>query len=972
MQQVPPAEGSDEALPPPDPGSLQDALTECDREPIQTPGAIQPNGALLVTEPVSGRVTMVSANLGSFLGIEAAAALGQPLAAVLGDEVAALLPNAANARRANPVYTGLNAGIAGNRVRLLPFIAASGAICTDIIHEPWPDPGEAALGQAQRVMQSLRQSRGSVGLCRIAVTEVRRITGFGRAMVYRFDDDGSGEVVAESLAAGNDSFLGLKYPASDIPRQARRLYLLQRVRVIPDVNATPAALLALPGQDIAGLDLSASSIRAVSPVHLQYLRNMGVTATAVVSLIVGGRLWGMLVCHHDEPRQVGADMRALLDLIGQVMSVLLGLLADAEADAARARRHHALGAIAAAAAKEDNTLDVALAASATALMDSVGAAGAIATIGDRTIAVGSTPAPAMLRMIMAAVAARTVDDLYATSTLPAICPPASDDLAGALYLPLPNCDGGSILWLRQGLNQTVSWAGNPAKLTADPVTGRLEPRQSFAAWNEEVRGRSEMWTEADLKAARDVRDVLDKAQTRRNERALMRRLRENDSLTGLANRQTLENRAEVISGLQLPRPAALAVVNIDRFHKIKELLGPDGAAAVLVQVANRLRVAAGPGEMVARTGPDEFAVLSETGDSTDVAARVFAAFDQPIDIGRHAVRVTVSLGVADTTACQGSGAGLVGAAEAAMRQARTDGGHSISVFQRSRHAEASRRMVLEHHLETAVRLHTDQFHLAFQPILGVATGGLVSWEVLLRWAHPVLGDVSPAVFIPIAESCGSIIALGDLVLRKALHYLMEPPPAMTLEDRDAYLSVNVSPIQLTRPGFASDLAEMLHMQGIQPSRLCIEITEGVFTSDEAVAALNDIRRLGVLVAVDDFGIGYSSLSALRRLSADVVKLDRSFLPRDDVRTASDDAFLAAVVALAHTAGLKVIIEGVETRRQLDAAVMSGADAVQGFLLARPMNGEGVAVLSAQEPDDRSWSATLDAARRFTAVARLRT
>ena len=160
-----------------------------------------------------------------------------------------------------------------------------------------PSLGEPALVQAQRVIQALRLSRTSIGLCSIVVNEIRRITGFDRVMVYRFDEDGSGNIIAENRGPDVESFLGLKYPASDIPQQARRLHMLQRVRIISDVSADPLSLLAAPGHRPEDLDLSSCSIRAVSPCHLQYLRNMGVTATAAGPLFVGGRLWGMLVCH---------------------------------------------------------------------------------------------------------------------------------------------------------------------------------------------------------------------------------------------------------------------------------------------------------------------------------------------------------------------------------------------------------------------------------------------------------------------------------------------------------------------------------------------------------------------------------------------------------------------------------------------------------------------------------------------------
>jgi EAL domain-containing protein (putative c-di-GMP-specific phosphodiesterase class I) len=330
----------------------------------------------------------------------------------------------------------------------------------------------------------------------------------------------------------------------------------------------------------------------------------------------------------------------------------------------------------------------------------------------------------------------------------------------------------------------------------------------------------------------------------------------------------------------------------------------------------------------------------------------------------------VSLGVADNALDGTTVSGLLRSAETAMHESKTAGGNRISFFMRDRHNEVSRRLVIEQSLDEALRAHREQFQLAFQPLVDAATGGLRSWEVLIRWQHPTLGDVSPGEFIPIAESCGLIAGVGDLVLEEALRHLVEVPPSAEPAEQEVYVAVNVSPLQLTRPGFAAGLAEKLLVRGITPSRLCIEVTEGVFADKNAVAAIGDVRKLGVLVAVDDFGIGYSSLSTLQRLPADVVKLDRSFLPEAHADRPSEWSFLTAVVALAHTIGLKVVIEGVETQPQLNAVVSAGVDSIQGYYLARPMAGEVAMALSCQRNDERSWKPKLDAAREPACDARV--
>ena len=784
-------------------------------------------------------------------------------------------------------------------------------------------------------------------------------------MAYRFDEDGSGDVISEDRAAGMDSFMGLRYPASDIPRQARRLYMLQRLRVIADVNGATVALLTKAGHQATDLDLSFSSVRAASPAHLTYLRNMGITATAVVSLVVAGRLWGLLVCQHHAPQQVSADMRALLELLGQVMSLMLGTLADAETNANRLLRQGALSRVAMAVTKPQSSITDILTASVSNLLTLVPSEGVAVTVGNRTIVAGQIPEPQAFQTIVTALRGLELGDLAASDSLLGLCNASAplDGFAGGLLLPLPNCANGSILWLRKERNETVNWAGKPDKLQPDPLTGRLEPRQSFASWSEEVRGKADRWTDADLTDARELRRIINEAVARSDETALLVRLRDNDPLTGLLNCRALQNQLRALDSIATQRSTVIAVINVDRFHKVNELLGNGAGDILLTQIAHRLSVVASPTELLARVSADEFVFITSKSAIGEVAARVSSAFKQPFEISKQVLQVHSSIGVADNTANETDLGGLLWLAETAMRRAKVSGGNRVSFFERAWGEEASHQALVEQCLDASLRFSRDQFHLAFQPIIGVEKGALCGWEALARWRHPILGDVSPNVFVPIAEHCGLIGAIGDLVIELALTHLVDMPPSAETEEQDVYLSINVSPAQLARRSFATTVANQLHLRGINPSQICIEVTEGVFADAAAVTTLEEIRALGMLVAVDDFGIGHSSLSSLRRLPVDIVKLDRSFLPKQDADLASDQAFLRAIVALAHTTGLRVVVEGVETQAQLDAVVRAGVDAIQGFLMGHPMPGENKVALACQGIEHRSWWPKLNAVRR---------
>ena len=949
---------------------LDELLAVCDREPIQIPGAVQHHGALFALDPNTLRVTHASANLDAFIGTEAAAALGRSPADLLGNERAAQLPALALARRADPAV-GLDADLGRGRISLLPFLTPN-SLAVDIFREPPVNPEEPIPLLAQHVIQSLRLARSSDGLCRIAVNDVRRITGYDRVMIYRFDEDGSGDIIAENHAPGVVSFLGLRYPASDIPQQARRLYMLQRIRVIVDVAAEPVVLLAAPGAAATDLDLSGSWLRAVSPIHLKYLANMGVGATTAISLIVAGRLWGMLVCHHNSSREISAHQRGQLDLVGQVMSVMLSSLIQSDSGKRRLLRKRALAGIGAALAAAESSVGDAFAASGRNLVNLIPADGVLVTVGDRTIEIGHTPGRPPSIGLAAALSALDASDVTASSELAHFLralPDGLEGFAGALHLPLPNCEG-SILWLRREFGATVIWAGNPHKRGPDPRTGRLEPRESFAAWSEEVRGRSLPWTDEDLACARELRGVVDAAVTQLRHGELLLPQDSRDGATRMLDRGAIEAHLNAVSDMAVQLPTALAIVSLDYFNKVNDEYGRAAGNALLQQVAQRLQATVNTGDWVAHMGPGEFGVLCTHGLAIGLGSRLTAVFSRPFAVDKRVLHLSASVGVADNTPAAGLVHGVLKSAEMAMRDAKLSGGDRVKIFASAAADQNSRQLQIEQSLEAALKSDRDQFQLALQPIVDAGSGVVLSWEVLIRWNHPLLGDIPPMEFIPIAESSGLIEAVGDLVLEAAMLHLVEAPPSVELVGRDVSMSVNVSPLQLTRIGFAAELGDMLDARGIERSRLCLEITEAVLTNAEAMATIGDIRRLGMLVAIDAFGIGNSSLASLQRLPADIVKLDRSFLPEQDSAITLGRSFLTEIVALAHSAGLRVVVEGVENQVQLDAVVLAGADAIQGYLLGVPMSTEAAMAIACQRTDERAWQPKFAAAALFAANAPL--
>ena len=411
-----------------------------------------------------------------------------------------------------------------------------------------------------------------------------------------------------------------------------------------------------------------------------------------------------------------------------------------------------------------------------------------------------------------------------------------------------------------------------------------------------------------------------------------------DGGTGLANRALFGERLREAAARarRTGRPFAVIALDLDRFQAVNTALGPAGGDEVLLAVAQRLGASVREGDVLARVDGDEFAVLAvdhgTTGAVLAFAQRLREALRRPLHAAGRDVRVTASVGVALFPMDGDEPDGLLTSAESAARAARDMGGDSCRFFGGELNAGLARRLMLEADLPGAVE--RGELRVVFQPKVRLADGAVTSAEALVRWAHPVLGVVSPAEFIPVAEAAGLIGAVGEWVLRNACEQVVAWDAAGL---PNLGVAVNVSPRQMARDGAAEAVLATVAAAGLSPSRLEIEITEAVLLENErhATVVLGALRAAGVSVALDDFGTGYSSLAYLHRLPVDVVKIDRQFvhaLPDD----AGSDAIVAAVIALAHALGLAVVAEGVETEAQRARLAERGCDVAQGYFFGTPL------------------------------------
>ncbi|WP_140884289.1 bifunctional diguanylate cyclase/phosphodiesterase [Muricoccus nepalensis] len=906
-------------------------LTTCDREPIHTPGSIQPHGAMIVLDARDLRVTHISANLPTRL-------LGRPAPEALDNSIVLAAQTALHEDGHS-----LSRIHAAPRTPELPYSEMvvhhlDGRIYAEF-ETPVSDHDEAgAVAGVQAIIQALRRTRSRQELCDVAVRELKSLTGFDRVMAYRFDPAGNGEVIAEACEPELEPFRGLHFPASDIPKQARQLYLRQRVRTIADVGYTPVPILTeaiRPGHaEVAALDMSLCHLRGLSPLHIEYLQNMGVGATLAISLIPDDALWGMLICHHRTPRRVSARVRALCDLIGQLMSFLIGEKGQNERLAERVVRARILDAIgervnAAAAMPVQALLE-----RPEEVLELLEADGALVQIGNQTQLFGRTPTLPQALTIAATMRARHGGEAAATNALGTIAPelgPLSGVAGGALVLPILHGPDDFIVWFRDQVAQTVTWGGNPEK-PVESEAGRLTPRKSFAAWQSVVQGQCQPWKEVDLELAKDLRRLVTTAMLRNLEtQTKLAGLRHYDALTGLPNRRLLEERLAARRADKDASPATMIFLDLDRFKTVNDSLGHAAGDDLLVQVANRLVESVASHHLVARIGGDEFVVLCENAPlaaGQEIAEAVIAAFRAPFQLAGRPYRLSTSVGVAQ--AGLGQPDHMLRSADSAMYAAKREGGNRAVTFDSSLHEAALQKLEIEQDLHQA--LERGEFEAHYQPLAALPSGEIVGFEALLRWRHPERGLVSPADFVPLAEETGLISPIGAQVLRQAL---CQVRAWREISGRGLFVSVNVSACQAARPDFPAEIAAALAEAGLPGEALLLEVTESIVAQSVAIGHLEAVRRTGVRIAIDDFGTGYSSLAYLQTLPVDELKIDKMFVSQLGRDTRSSTV-TQALIQLAHALSLTVIAEGVEDERQWAELRSLGCDAAQGYWISRPV------------------------------------
>jgi diguanylate cyclase (GGDEF)-like protein len=677
-----------------DRSSPLDKHERCAKEQVQFIQRIQSHGLLFVLSEPDLIVRQVSDNVFAHLGVSSQSVLGVSFEAILRSQQFNSFQY--QMVTGEPTYSALLSLPVGRKKIAMHCVShrQDGVL----IVEMEPVEGGYSLDPLNidhhvRDPLSFMSAASDIReLSRIAAGEIRRLSGFHRVMVYRFDEEWNGEVIADDVIASPISYLGLRFPASDIPPQVRQLFLVNRLRMIADVAAIPVDIVSGGGPGTGTpLDLSRSLTRWPASVHLEYLHNMGVQASLTLSVVVEDRLWGLITCHHSEPRRLDHSSRSVCALIAEAFASQVNLRIDNEGLQARlASRKLLETCIAKIEATE--SIFAADAFQANSLLELLDADGIIANIDGFVSYEGVTLKEDLLLPVISVLRDLSLRGISTSDSLSHLYSAAasySATASGALYIGLANGSSDYLLLLRRELIQTVVWAGDPDASVSADAQGQLHPRSSFAAWHQTVRGRSRPWRELEIESAGVLRELLLRLQGTQKlheSQKQIEHLAHHDSLTGLINRHAIRLKLDDFVNKAAVSGSSFAVlfIDLDHFKHFNDSLGHAAGDAILKIAAERMQHQVRDEDVVGRLGGDEFVIilsgLISGSDLSATIARIFGAIREPMRIeDSPAINITASIGISRYPVDGDSSDALHSRSDAVMYEVKRKGGNAFEL-----------------------------------------------------------------------------------------------------------------------------------------------------------------------------------------------------------------------------------------------------------------------------------------------------
>lgn len=790
------------------------------------------------------------------------------------------------------------------------------------------------------------------------------LTGFDRVMVYKFDSDLNGEVISETLSSPQvPAFMGLKFPSGDIPKPARDLFLLNKVRQIIEVEAPPDPIMRTDGDPAPVIfDQSHASFRYTSPVHLDYLTNMQVNATLTIGIVVGQALWGLVSCHHMSGRkQVPANTLTLCHVLSDLASNHIARLIDRQRANASAmtssllsRVSNRLGTLQSVEAFEDVMTDC-----QDDLLRILRADGLQFESETANWIAGDLPDRDIVTQLDRTAAAwqKTHDRNYvATADLHRFCPDlpeAAKPFGG--FLHAVSWDKKTCLRVfRKAAAQSKVWAGDPnAKSRYENVRDEvLHPRNSFAAYLVHSNGCSEIWEDRVVQICRDLQSGFRNIEMTLHKSLRERQLRQSnaemrqaltnadhqahhDPLTGICNRRGFERFLDrLVTRADRNNNMWLFHVDVDHFKKINDTFGHQAGDAVLVHIGTILQDVAQEPHKAARIGGDEFIVILPTDLDQDavklLCAEMFERLRVPFFFEGAEIRVSCTFGITAFVAGEDSSNEILARSDLALYAGKSRGRGVFEFFSPNMENDRKAHRQIEVEIERA--LEAEEFVPYFQPQVDVITRNVVGFEMLSRWLHPTKGLLGPHDYLQVAQSMGALDDIDRQMFFKAVDLQSQWADKT---GRRMPVSVNVSLDRLRSDALVSDLKSI----GTHAQDLTLELLESIDLNDgdfDFLDTMNELRNTGVGIEIDDFGAGRTSILAVLKVQPDRLKIDKRLIdPIAGDKSARN--VVKSVIGIGNQLGISSLAEGVETVEQVDILSDLNCERIQGYFFGKPQS-----------------------------------
>ncbi|MFW6367762.1 MAG: diguanylate cyclase domain-containing protein, partial [Halothece sp.] len=813
------------------------------------------------------------------------------------------------------------------------------------------------------------------------LNEICEFLGVDRVALYQFLEDKSGEVIGESLSQDSNlvSLLGLRFPASDIPEATRQRFLEEQVRVLVDMESQQQ-ILKFPN------DQTETSYMSSSNCHFKYLKKLGIQASLTYPMIIEGQLWGLLVIHNSRSHRWQRSELTMLELLGERLTLLVTTEELSDYQQALLNREQTVKTI---RNLLQNTVNPPLAKVLEIAVTSLAGCGGrlylqrltgeseIHQFGVQpTFKHGKKSIPSeegkileesqeWQRLLLQA------DQISFPNVGISLSAFDSSPLDSALIIPLratPYREAYLTIF-RKNEPKTIWWAGRPPR-------NALEMRQlrsSFAPW-EEVREKAaiENWTTEEMKLASAIAQIWQEVfqQKDLNESVIWKN--NYSPLLELPNRQEFTEKLQSLTAKATEEQELFAVIflDLDRFQKVNNTLGHSAGDELLKLVAERLKQHLSEQEgLLAHWHGDKFVILLQnltnfnSAEIEDMVSAIGMIFQKPFSLFGHEVYVKGSWGVAISPYDGTEAETLLMNAETAMYSAKEQGRNRYQVYTPSLRSPLNPLT-----LETDIRnsLQNDDFRLYYQPQVDLETGEVTAIESLIRWQHPQRGLLSPQHFIPFAEETDLVCEIGHWVLEKACQQLAQWREKGLTEIR---VAINISGRQFQQANFVSVIQQVLEETKIPATALEIEITETIAAQNVDLThwTLQQLQEMGVSVALDDFGMGYSSLNAIKSFPLNTLKIDRTFI-KDINSSDIDTSIVNSVAILAQGLNLRLVAEGVENLKQLEVLrslcvhshKQTCSQEVQGYFISQPLSATDTTQFllnSAGESSISNWQVT---------------